>query len=150
MAQSGSASFLSNAGNFNTDYASQNLSSFNPTAAGTPVPGTNISSTGLESTSSLLHNLPQYYNQRFLVATINGLVKKSKGKVLANPRIIVTNNQPSKIDISSDYIATRIQSQAITATGALAGVATTNYTTGQAGIQVTLTPRIASKWVCIY
>ena len=40
-----------------------------------------------------------------LVYAVNYLVENQKGRVLANPRILVTSGQKSKIDLTSDYIA---------------------------------------------
>ena len=40
-----------------------------------------------------------------LVYAVNYLVENQKGRVLANPRILVTSGQKSKIDLTSDYVA---------------------------------------------
>ncbi len=40
-----------------------------------------------------------------LVYTVNYLVENSKGRVLANPRVLLTSGQESVIDLTSDYVA---------------------------------------------
>lgn len=45
-----------------------------------------------------------------ITQTIQYLIKNSKGRVLANPKIVVTNGRVSTIDLSSDYIK-KVESQ---------------------------------------
>lgn len=40
-----------------------------------------------------------------LTYTINYLIESNKGRVLANPRILITNGQTSTIDLTSDYVS---------------------------------------------
>lgn len=40
-----------------------------------------------------------------LVYQVNYLVENNKGRVLANPRILLTSGQPSTIDLTSDYVS---------------------------------------------
>ncbi len=40
-----------------------------------------------------------------LIYAVNYLVENKKGRVLANPRVLLTSGQSSKIDLSSDYVS---------------------------------------------
>lgn len=40
-----------------------------------------------------------------LLYSINYLIENRKGRVLANPRVLLTSGQPSTIDLTSDYVA---------------------------------------------
>ncbi|MDD3150561.1 MAG: hypothetical protein PHV68_06970 [Candidatus Gastranaerophilales bacterium] len=71
---------------------------------------------------------------------IRMLVTEDKGRILANPRIVATNNQESTINITSDYLSERTQTVESTPSGNLT---TTEYTSDSAGIEITLTPRIS-------
>ncbi len=44
---------------------------------------------------------------------MNYLIKNGKGRVLANPKIMITNGEISKIDLSSDYVK-QVTSQIVT------------------------------------
>lgn len=84
-----------------------------------------------------------------LTDTITMEIKEGKGKLLANPKIIATNNKETKIDITSEYVKTRKQQLAETtgSTGTSLStsttVVTTNYEIGDSGIQLSLTPKIS-------
>ncbi|MFA6989456.1 MAG: secretin N-terminal domain-containing protein [Candidatus Gastranaerophilaceae bacterium] len=67
------------------------------------------------------------------------LISQSKGRVLANPRLIAKNNVTSTIDITDDYV-TKIDTTVTTATTGT--VATTNYTTSPLGIKISFKPTI--------
>lgn len=69
------------------------------------------------------------------------LIKNGKGRVLANPRILITNGQTSKIDLVSDYIS---KVDASTTTTTTSSVTVYTYTiASDNGIQVELTPYIS-------
>jgi hypothetical protein len=73
--------------------------------------------------------------------TMSYLIKNGKGRVLANPRILITNGQTSKIDLVSDYVSKVDASQAMSN-----GVTQTAYTytiASDNGIQIELTPYIS-------
>lgn len=73
---------------------------------------------------------------------INYLIENGKGRVLANPKLIVTNGQESLIDLTSDYIeSTEAQ---IMATGGIAGGVQKTYNIEKDnGISVAMTPFIS-------
>ncbi len=73
---------------------------------------------------------------------VNYLIENGKGRVLANPKLIVTNGQESLIDLTSDYIeSTEAQ---IMATGGIAGGVQKTYNIEKDnGISVSMTPFIS-------
>lgn len=91
------------------------------------------------SVNTVVNSLSQYSNQQFLATTIQALIKHNMGKILANPRIIATNNLESKINITSDYVKTTAENIVTTTSSA---VTTYTPTIDQMGIQLALTPKI--------
>ena len=80
---------------------------------------------------------------------MNYLIENRKGRVLANPKIMITNGQESVIDLTQDYVE-KVTSEYLTATGAgygaTTGAAQRTYTIGSdLGIKVTLTPFISPE-----
>lgn len=47
----------------------------------------------------------KYSGSQHLVYHVNYLVSNSKGRVLANPKVLITSGQPSVIDLTSDYVS---------------------------------------------
>ena len=79
---------------------------------------------------------------------MNYLIENRKARVLANPKILITNGQESLIDLTQDYIE-KVTSEYLTSsvngTGTT-GTAQRNYTIGEdLGIKVTLTPFISPE-----
>lgn len=76
------------------------------------------------------------------------LVENGKARVLANPKIMITNGQESVIDLTQDYVE-KVTSEYLTSTatgGAGTGTAQRNYTIGEdLGIKVALTPFISPE-----
>lgn len=83
--------------------------------------------------------LPNYY--KGLKQMISVLLTQNKGRLLANPKIIATNNQKSTINITSEYLDNRTITQNINAT--TGNTSTTTYTKGSSGIQIDITPQIS-------
>lgn len=75
--------------------------------------------------SKLLYSIGRYSGMPTVTWTINYLIENTKGRVLANPKIMVTNGETSIIDLSSDYVKT-VTSQIVT-----------NSTTGTPTVQKT-------------
>ncbi len=72
---------------------------------------------------------------------INYLVENKKARVVANPRIIITNGQESVIDLTSDYIESTESEMNASGVG---NFVTRTYTIGdEAGIKVGITPFIS-------
>ena len=76
------------------------------------------------------------------------LIENSKARVLANPKILITNGQESTIDLTQDYVE-KVTAEYLTSTAngeGSSGVAQKNYTIGEdLGIKVTLTPFISPE-----
>ena len=80
---------------------------------------------------------------------MNYLIENRKARVLANPKILITNGQESVIDLTQDYVE-KVTSEFLTSTGAgygaTTGAAQRTYTIGSdLGIKVTLTPFISPE-----
>ena len=89
---------------------------------------------------------PEYWMNKYsgpssLVYTVNYLIENKKGRVVANPRILITNGQESTIDLTSDYVKSQT-SQFIDSV--LSGAAQRTYDIGNDnGIKITVTPFIS-------
>lgn len=89
--------------------------------------------------------LTKYTGAPTLTYSINYLIQNQKGRVLANPRILITNGEASSIDLSSDYVKT-VTSQIITSSGSLTPTVQRTYSIGSdEGIKVDLTPFISPE-----
>ena len=78
-----------------------------------------------------------------LVYTVNYLVENNKGRVLANPRVLLTSGQESTIDLTSDYVS-KVTSQYLDGTGQGTSQVQKDYDIqSDNGIKVTITPFIS-------
>ena len=79
---------------------------------------------------------------------INYLIENRKARVLANPKIIITNGQESTIDLTQDYVekvTAEYLTSSVNGTGST-GTAQRDYTIGDdLGIKVSLTPFISPE-----
>ena len=79
---------------------------------------------------------------------INYLIENRKARVLANPKILITNGQESVVDLTSDYVE-KVTSEFLSSTGAgvgAVGAVQKTYTIGNdLGIKVSLTPFISPE-----
>lgn len=92
-------------------------------------------------TPELLTTLNKFSGPVNISLAINYLVRNSKGRVVANPKILITNGETSTIDITQDYIESTETEQTAYTGGTLA---TRTYNIGSdAGIQVEITPFIS-------
>lgn len=92
-----------------------------------------------------LYQLGRRVGSPVITYAMNYLIKNSKGRVLANPRIMITNGQTSTIDLSSDYVKT-VKSEVLSNAGGLAGAIQRTYDVGSDdGIKVSLTPFISPE-----
>ncbi len=82
----------------------------------------------------------------YVTWTMNYLIENSKARVLANPKILITNGQESTIDLTSDYVE-KVTSEYLTSSAAGYGASGTvqrTYSIGSdLGIKVSLTPFIS-------
>ena len=83
----------------------------------------------------------QYSMPTGLMWTLNYLIDNKKGRVVANPRILITNSEESTIDLTSDYVKT-VTSQVVQ--GVQQATSQKDYEIGDDnGIKVTITPFIS-------
>lgn len=85
----------------------------------------------------------------YITWQMNYLIENRKARVLANPKIMITNGQESVIDLTEDYVE-KVTSEYLTSTssgyGSATGTVQRNYTIGKdLGIKVTLTPFISPE-----
>lgn len=75
--------------------------------------------------------------------TLNLILENNKGRVLSNPRILVTNGQTSTIDMTSDYVKT-VTSQIVQGTTSMTPTTQRTYEIGDdEGIKIEVTPFIS-------
>lgn len=87
------------------------------------------------------YTLARFRGPMTISYAINYLVKNSKGRIVSNPRILITNGQESTIDITQDYIESTDSEQSAYTGGT---IATRTYNVGSdAGIKVSITPFIS-------
>lgn len=86
-----------------------------------------------------------YKNGTYISWTMNYLIENKKGRVLANPKIIITNGQESIIDLTEDYVE-KVTSEFLSSTSSTltTGAVQKTYTIGSdKGIKVSLVPFIS-------
>lgn len=85
--------------------------------------------------------IKKYGSVPTLTYTINYLIENQKGRVLSNPRIMITNGETSTIDLTSDYVKS-VKSQVLA--GSVAGGTQKTYEiASDDGIKVTMIPFIS-------
>lgn len=85
----------------------------------------------------------RYHGKNTVAWTVNYLIKNGKGRLLANPKVMVTNGKESVIDLTSDYIKTTDEEILTSGTVGSAGVSRTYEIGEDNGISVHLTPFIS-------
>ena len=92
-------------------------------------------------TPEVKYSVAKYTGPMTLSYAINYLVRNSKGRVVANPRILITNGEESTIDITQDYIESTESEQSAYTGGT---IATRTYNiSSDAGVKVSITPFIS-------
>lgn len=87
------------------------------------------------------YTVHRYNGPQALTYAINYILESRKGRVVANPRILITNGQESVIDLTSDYVKT-VTSQVVSES--LTGAVQRDYEIGDDnGIKITITPFIS-------
>ncbi|MBR6127575.1 type II and III secretion system protein, partial [bacterium] len=101
-------------------------------------------------------NLPQQVSRQVwsvipnvhVTYQMNYLIENGKARVLANPKLIITNGQESTIDLTQDYVE-KVTSEFLSSTGAgvgAVGAVQRTYTIGEdKGIKIALTPFISPE-----
>ena len=96
----------------------------------------------LTDKQALSYTMYKYTGAPIITYAVNYLIKNGKGRILANPRILITNGETSIIDLSSDYIKT-VKSEVLTSNGE-AGATQKTYEIGDdEGIIVEMVPFIS-------
>lgn len=90
-----------------------------------------------------------YGGNSYLTWQMNYLIENKKARVLANPKLLITNGQESTIDLTQDYVE-KVTSEFLSTTAAgssgTTGAVQRNYTIGSdQGIKVSLTPFISPE-----
>lgn len=89
----------------------------------------------------LINTLTPFSGPVNISYAINYLVKNSKGRVVSNPRILITNGEEATIDVTEDYIESTESDQSAYTGGT---IATRDYNIADdAGIQISITPFIS-------
>ena len=89
----------------------------------------------------LINTLTPFKGPVNISYAINYLVRNSKGRIVSNPKILITNGEEATIDITQDYIESTETEQSAYTGGTLA---TRTYNIGSdAGIKVGITPFIS-------
>ena len=92
----------------------------------------------------------QWYGKGpYITWQMNYLIQNRKARVLANPKLLITNGQESTIDLTQDYVE-KVTSEFLSTTAAgssgTTGAVQRTYTIGSdQGIKVTLTPFISPE-----
>jgi type IV pilus assembly protein PilQ len=87
--------------------------------------------------------LPKYTGAPVIQYSINYLIQNGKGRVLANPRILITSGKKSSIKITSSYIK-KVTSQVMDSVASLSGAVQKQYDIAEdLGIDVELQPYIS-------
>jgi type II secretory pathway component GspD/PulD (secretin) len=90
---------------------------------------------------TVLQQFTKYADPAMITYTMNYLIENKKGRVLANPRIMITNGEISTIDLTSDYVK-KVTSQVLG--GSVAGATQKTYEiANDDGIKISLTPFIS-------
>jgi len=89
-----------------------------------------------------------YGNGSYISWHLKYLITNKKGRVLANPKLLITNGQESVIDLTQDYVE-KVTSEYLSSTGTGVGSIGTSqktYTIGKdMGIKISLTPFISPE-----
>lgn len=110
--------------------------SFAPATEGSD--GSGSSSQGAAST-----NYFRYHGRSTVSWAMSYLIENGKGRMLANPKVMVTNGKKSVINLTSDYVKTTEEEIMTAATTSVAGVSRTYEIGEDNGISVELVPFIS-------
>lgn len=93
-------------------------------------------------THAVDYTLQKYKGPVTITQTLQYLIQNQKGRVLATPKVVVTNGRQSTIDLSSDYIK-KVQSQVMS--NVMSGATQKTYEIGNDnGMTIQLVPFISS------
>lgn len=86
--------------------------------------------------------LSKYTGPLTITQNISYLITNGKGRLLANPKVIVTNGKSSTIDLTSDYISS-VTTQIIQGNGITSAVQRTYNVSKDNGMKIEITPFIS-------
>lgn len=86
--------------------------------------------------------IKKYSGPFSVTQNISYLIKNGKGRVLANPKVMVTNGKMSTIDLTADYVQS-VTSQILTSNGTSGTTQKTYNIAKDNGIKIELTPFIS-------
>ena len=107
---------------------------------GGPYTTTTVDSTGQTITTK---TFDRYHGKNMLGWTISYLVENNKGRILANPKLLVTNGKKSLIDLTSDYVKSVDEEIMSGTSGWITGVTRTYEIGDDMGISIEFTPFIS-------
>lgn len=104
----------------------------------------NPTGSGDDSSSQITEFTQRYYGKKTVAWQMQYLIQNGKGRLLANPKVMVTNGKKSLINLTSDYIKSTDEEILTSGLGTgVAGVSRTYETGDDCGISVELTPFIS-------
>lgn len=89
-----------------------------------------------------LPGVAKYTGPMTVSSNISYLIKNGKGRMLATPKVMVTNGKTSTIDLTSDYVKS-VTSQVIQGNGIVSAVQRTYTVADDNGMKIELTPFIS-------
>lgn len=96
----------------------------------------------LDDKGAITSTVQKFTGPVTIAQNISYLIKNGKGRILANPKVMVTNGKTSTIDLTSDYIES-VTSQVLQGNGITSTIQRT-YTIGKDnGMKIELTPFIS-------
>ena len=98
---------------------------------------------GVDADGNPVKTFDRYHGKNTLGWSITYLIESGKGRILANPKVIVTNGKKSVIDLTSDYVKSIDEEIMSNTIGGIAGVTRTYEIGDDMGISIELTPFIS-------
>ncbi len=98
---------------------------------------------GVDTEGNPIKTFDRYHGKNTLGWSITYLIESGKGRILANPKVIVTNGKKSVIDLTSDYVKSIDEEIMSNTIGGIAGVTRTYEIGDDMGISIELTPFIS-------
>ncbi len=129
------------AGKFDGDNGVKSFNNNHPMFfTGGPFSGTSQDSEGKDET--VMYD--RWHGKKTLAWSVDYLIKNGKGRLLANPKVMVTNGKKSIINLTSDYIKSTDEEIMTSGLGTgVAGVSRTYEIGDDNGISVEMTPFIS-------
>lgn len=108
-----------------------------------PTTSSSSSSDGSSSSSSSSSTLVTKTNNKALLYELNYIVENGNGRVLTNPKIMVTNGKKAVIDMTSDYIKS-VTSQVLESSNSITSATQKTYDIGSdEGLLIEIVPFIS-------